>query len=78
MSLSGHPGYVFKGKTYKTAQGLISALIRDSGADSCGMVSSAGIARVGTITTYANRMAKQVYEITAPKFGEKQVITRRP
>jgi hypothetical protein len=67
-----HPGYVFKGKTYKTVNGLLTALMKDCGASWIGMVSSNN-----TITAYkgANDVAA-VFDITPPKFGEKQVVTK--
>ena len=67
-----HPGYVFNRKTYKSVSGLLNAIAKDSKAVQVGMVSN------NQIRTFAadGRTVLVTYDVTPPKVGETQVITR--
>lgn len=67
-----HPGYVFKGKTYKTVNGLLTSLAKDSGASEISMVVNNKI----TARSADRSTVVAVYNVTPPKFGETQVVTR--
>lgn len=69
-----HPGFIFKGRKYKTVAGLLNAIIADSGASSVGMVSSKH-----TVTAYGPGRSDvlAVYDVSPPKAGEAQVFTRQ-
>jgi hypothetical protein len=69
-----HPGYVFKGKTYKTANGLCGAILKDSGCHEMSCVVN------HQIHAYADdrKTVVATYNVTPPKFGEKQQVTLAP
>jgi hypothetical protein len=69
-----HPGYVFKGKAYKSVAGLLTALVKDSGGVEVSMVDSKG-----RVKAYAadRKTVIATYDVTPPKLGEVQTITRR-
>lgn len=67
-----HPGYVFKGKTYKSPSGIMGAILRDSGAHECSMVVNNQIHAYGS----DHKTVVVSYTVTPPKFGEKQIVTR--
>lgn len=72
MNLSFHPGYSFKGKTYKTVNGLLSALHRDSSAPHLSMVID------NSIRAFAEdrKTILVTYDITPPVAGKQQRVTR--
>jgi hypothetical protein len=74
MSLLPHPGWTFKGRSYKTVNGLLTALAKDAKAVSIGMVSPEH-----TITAWGpdRYTVAAVYDVTPPKPGVAQAITRR-
>ena len=67
------PRYRLNGTLYKTVRGILNAIAKDSGATSVGMVST-----LNTISAYgADRTVVAVYDVSPPKRGEVQTITRR-
>lgn len=70
------PGWVFKGKTYKTLTGLMTALQKDTNGSSC-CFPSPNVARVDIREAGGAWKPVAHYDLTPPKFGEKQVVTKR-
>lgn len=76
MSTLGHPGYKFNGKTYKTLTGLMTALQKDGNGVSCCFPKPDG-ARVDKRLPDGTWLPVAYYDLTPPKFGEMQIVTRK-
>lgn len=66
-----NPGYVLNGKTYKTVSGLLNAIFKDSKCAECSMVVNNQIRAYGS----DRKTVVKLYNVTLPKFGEKQYVT---
>jgi hypothetical protein len=67
------PGYVFKGRTYKTVNGLSTAIFKDCGCSSHSMVN-----KDRRILAYAPDRVTVIasYKCSAPEFGKTQSVER--
>lgn len=74
MSHGFHPGWNFNGRHYKSVKGLLHAVAKDCNAVSVGMVS-----RDNTMTAWGpdRNTVAAVYDVSLPKAGIAQTITRR-
>lgn len=69
------PEYVFKGRTYKTINGLSKAIFQDSGCDSHSMVVNRVI--TATVGRKPNERIVARYTVSPPVLGQPMTVTRQ-
>lgn len=71
------PEWVFKGRTFKTVNGLSKAIFKDCGCDSHSMV----VGPLRIITATVGRLPERIvarYQVSPPTPGKPMTVTRLP